>query len=142
MTIEEDRKAFAGVSRAVKVVIVVVGALCRHPDVDVEIQDELLARFVAPGTVDYWRALTDAQLEPLREVTGYGDPAVVDDNLVHVPLVPRRAKPTQTTGREGRTWAARSFNEYRAAVRFFPDLEDWRVERLGELGPPQPELLN
>lgn len=106
--------------------------------------DDLLERYAAPGTLDYWRSLTDSQLDPLRDVIPALDPASV--NVVHVLLLPKAIVPEPPRGQDAvrvdATFSASSLTSYFATVRFFPDLEQWRVERLGDLGPPQPERLN
>ncbi len=109
-----------------------IDALLRELDIPPE---ELLARYAAPGTLDYWQSLTPSQLEPLRGLTPANDTLPVGVNTVNVALIHKSIIPGPNISFD---LPASAF----ATVRFFPDLEQWRVERLGDLGPPQPERLN
>jgi hypothetical protein len=116
-------------------VIAVVSALRKEPIA--QDPDAILDLLVAPGRREYFRNLTDDQIKRLNGISHYGAPVTVGENLVFVVLVPRDVPVSAATFEipvSEAVWA-------RAEVRYFRHLQDWRVVRVGDIGPPELEVI-
>jgi len=86
---------------------------------DMDGREGIIEVAAVPGAAAFWLSLTEAELERLYSVTVSPLVPWIRADVAHVPLIPLDGSAPALI----------------AVVRYFPDLHEWRVERLGDLSP-------